>query len=149
MISYLQQISERTRTWRKRLLLLCLTGVIACAEAPQKVSSMPAFRDTMRLETHLKKGISTVADVKQFLGEPTGNGALYMPRLKEQPYDVLFYQDIELTDIKGSKGQLDLQLRQQILVVYVRGGVYEGFTWFSNAESATGWIRDSLQGVGR
>ena len=59
------------------------------------------------------------------------------------------YQDIELTDIKGSKGskgQLDVTVRQQLLIVMLRDGLFDGFMWFSNDETATGWVKASLQG---
>jgi hypothetical protein len=108
--------------------------------------SAPAFTDTKLLETTLHKGVSSAADVRRALGEPTGTGALYLPRLSRQPYDVLFYQDIALTDMKGASGELHVSVRQQILVVYIRDGVYEGFTWFSNTDQTTAWVRDPLRG---
>jgi hypothetical protein len=132
------------------LILAIATAVAACAGDPQKFSTVEAFRDTKRLETELKKGGSTKEDVKRVLGEPTGGGAVFMASVQQRPQEMWFYQDIELTDIKSSKGRLDLFVRQQILVVILRDGIFDGFMWFSNEEAATGWVKDSLQGkIGR
>jgi hypothetical protein len=37
-------------------------------------------------------------------------------------------------------------MRQQILVVFVRDRLFEGFMWFSNKDAATAWVKDSLRG---
>lgn len=125
-------------------------ALAACAGVPEKIASVEAFRDTKRLETELKKGVSTMEDVKRVLGDPTGSGAVFIASLQQRPVELWFYQDIELTDIKGSKGLLELKMRQQILLVFLRDGTFDGFMWFSNSEAATAWVKDSLQGkVGR
>jgi hypothetical protein len=114
---------------------------------PQRVSSIDEFRDTKLLETELKKGTSTVEDIKRILGEPTGSGAVFLASANQPPTDLLFYQDIEATGMKVSdaKGAIELEFRQQILVVFVRDGLFDGFMWFSNSEAATGWIKDPLR----
>ena len=85
-------------------------------------------------------------DVRRVLGEPTGSGAVFLASVQKSPQEIWFYQDIELTDIKSSPGQLDLKIRQQILVVFVRDQLFDGFMWFSNADAATAWVKDSLRG---
>jgi hypothetical protein len=80
------------------------------------------------------------------LGEPTGYGAVLLPSVQRHPVELWFYQDIELTDIKAASGQLELKVRQQILVVFVRDTLFDGFMWFSNVDSATAWVKDSLKG---
>jgi len=129
------------------LLPIGLCSLAACADEPAKYSTAQAFTDTRLLETKLSKGVSSAADVNRTLGEPTGSGALYLPQVSPHAYDVLFYQDVALTDIKAKQGQLDVSMRQQILVIYIRNGTYDGFTWFSNAEQATTWVKDSLRGL--
>ncbi|MBS1218206.1 MAG: hypothetical protein H6R21_1339 [Proteobacteria bacterium] len=136
----------RLRGWKQHFVLICAMALAACAETPQRYSNADAFRDTKRLETQLKKGVSTMDDVKRVLGEPSGSGAVFLASVQQSPQEIWFYQDIELTDIKASQGQLDLKMRQQILVVFVRNRVFDGFMWFSNAEAATGWVKDSLRG---
>ena len=140
----------RGSKFRSALILAIALAVTACGGDPKRFATVEAFRDTKRLETELKKGGSTKEDVKRVLGEPTGTGAVFMASVQQEPQEMWFYQDIELTDIKGSKGQLDLFMRQQILIVILRDGVFDGFMWFSNEEAATGWVKDILQGkIGR
>jgi hypothetical protein len=139
----------RGRAWARWLLPIVLACLAACAGEPPAYSTREAFTDTRLLETRLTKGKSSVSDVKRTLGEPSGSGALYLPRTSPHAYDVLFYQDVALTDMKAKAGQIDVRMRQQILVVYIRDGVYDGFTWFSNAEQATWWVKDSLRGLQR
>jgi hypothetical protein len=151
-MGFLRHAFAHIRAWKLRSVLILATAlaVTSCAGDPKKFATVEAFRDTKRLETELKKGGSTKEDIKRILGEPTGTGAVFMASVQQMPQEMWFYQDIELTDIKGSKGQLDLKVRQQILVVILRDGIFDGFMWFSNEETATGWVKDSLQGkIGR
>ncbi len=124
--------------------------LVACAEAPPRHATVDVFRDTRLLESRLQKGVSTMDEVRRLLGEPTGSGAVFLPGLQQSPQEIWFYQDIELTDMKAVQGQIDLQMRQQILIVFVRENRFDGFMWFSNADAAIGWVKDILRGrVGR
>lgn len=130
------------------LVLVCVMALTACAEAPPGHSTVEAFRDTGQLERALVKGVSSRDDIKRVLGEPTGAGAVFLASVQQSPGEIMFYQDIELTDVKSSQGQLDLKVRQQILVVFIRDQGFDGFMWFSNADAATGWVKDRLRGRG-
>lgn len=149
--------SVHIRAWKLRSVLILATAlaVTSCAVDPKKYGTGAAFRDTKRLETELKRGVSTKEDVKRILGDPTGTGAAFMASVVQQtqPEEMWVYQDIELTDIKGSKGskgQLDVTVRQQLLIVMLRDGLFDGFMWFSNDETAAGWVKGSSQGkIGR
>lgn len=136
----------RLRRWKHGLALICVMALAACAQTPQRFSTAEAFRDTRLLETQLKKGVSTMEEVRRVLGEPTGSGAVFLASVQPKPQEIWFYQDIELTDIKSSQGQLDAKIRQQILVVFVRDQLFDGFMWFSNADAATSWVKDILRG---
>ena len=140
-------LGRRKDDWIRRHALILLAAVLlgACA-APAKVTTSEAFRDTKRLETQLRRSVSTADDICRVLGEPTGRGAALLPRVHDRPQEIWFYQDIELTDIKAIQGQLDLIMRQQILLVFVRDGFFDGFMWFSNTDAATAWVKDSLRG---
>lgn len=144
-----RQLFIRLGGWKYRFALICVMALAACAETPQRVSTAEAFRDTRLLETQLKKGVSTMEDVKRVLGEPTGSGAVFLASVQQSPQEIWFYQDIEITDFKASQGQIDIKIRQQILVVFVRDRLFDGFMWFSNTDAATGWIKEvSLRGKG-
>jgi hypothetical protein len=136
----------RRRAW---LAVGCAVLLAACGAPPPRHATAEAFRDTRVLESRLQPGVSSMEEVRQLLGEPTGAGAVLLPGLPEAPQQIWFYQDIELTDMKAVQDRLDLQVRQQVLIVFVRDQRFDGFMWFSNAEAATGWIKDSLRARGR
>jgi hypothetical protein len=129
-----------------RLVFACVLATQLAACAPQRISTIEAFRNTEVLETQLKKGVSSLEEVKRLLGEPTGSGAVFLPGVQQNPQEIWVYQDIEATDMKAMQGVIDLKVRQQILILFVRDGRYDGFMWFSNSEPATGWVKDSLRG---
>lgn len=132
--------------WREHHAIVLIAAVIGgCAPTPE-LPPMAAFEDTRRLETQLTRGVSTTADIRRVLGTPTGKGGMLLPRVQSTAQEFWFYQDIELTDVKAAQGQLDLVMRQQVMVVVVRDGLFEGFMWFSNTDAATAWVRDSLRG---
>jgi hypothetical protein len=123
---------------------------IACALwgcGPAKVST-GAFRDTQGIESRLQRGVSTADDVRRLLGEPNGHGELLLSVL-DGPRQIWYYEDVELTQAApvrmgsslGQANTIQLSLRQQILIVFLHGGRYDGVMWSSNSTAATGWIR--------
>lgn len=107
-----------------------------------------AFRDTQTIESGLQRGVSTAEDVRRLLGEPNGHGELLLSVL-DGPRQVWYYEDIELTQAApvrmgssiGQANTIQLNLRQQILLVFLHHGRYDGVMWSSNAAAAMGWIR--------
>jgi hypothetical protein len=77
-------------------------------------------------------------DVQRALGAPKGLGGAVFPTDPKRR-EVWFYDDIELTDFKseGERG-LKANVRQQVLLVFFKKGVFDGFMWFSNAIKAKG-----------
>jgi hypothetical protein len=123
-----------------------MTALVAGCAPPPKLPPLAAFGDTKRLETQLARGVSTTQDIRRVLGPPTGKGGMLLPRVEGTSQEFWFYQDIELTDMKATQGQLDLVIRQQVMLIMVRNGLFDGFMWFSNTDAATAWVRDSLRG---
>ncbi len=131
----------------RRLLMTTFALLLAaCAETPQRHASSEVFRDTRILETRLTRGTSTTGDIRRLLGAPTGSGAVFLANVQHAPQEIWFYQDIELTDMKALKNEIDLKIRQQILIIFVRDQLFDGFMWFSNEDEATAWVKDALQG---
>lgn len=127
----------RRPTCRARLIS-ALTGIAAMltwACAPG-VRSGP-FKEVNRLERTLQRGVSTMADVKRELGPPNGTGGAVLP-VDSKPREVWFYQDVEMTSARGWTSKvLQLQLRTQILLVFFKNGLFDGFMWFSSAVTGT------------
>ena len=90
-----------------------------------------AFTAVDQLESALKRGQSTKADVQRLLGSPNGSGSALFPT-QAQPREVWFYQDVEVIDAKPQGvGVMRLVDRQQILLVFFDKEVFDGFMWYS------------------
>jgi len=78
--------------------------------------------DVTLLETTLKVGESTQADVRRVLGEPVGRSLSAMP-IEPQPRVLwtYYYEEGSLKDV-----------RQFFLLVYLAGDRYDGYLWFSS-----------------
>ena len=97
--------------------------------------SSGAFTKVPLIEKELKRGVSRKAEVRTVLGTPKGFGAALLPlRLPERlQREVWYYEDIELKDAKFQEGTIHARFRQQVLVVFFDGDVFDGYMWFTNA----------------
>jgi hypothetical protein len=85
------------------------------------------------LEKEIQRGISTKMDVRRLLGAPNGFGSAVFPT-DPHAREIWYYDDIEMTDFKSEAGGvLRVNVRQQILLVFFKNGVFDGFMWFSNS----------------
>jgi hypothetical protein len=115
------------------LLWLAATIVTGCA--PVTVTT-GAFTQVARLETELKRGISTKIDVQRALGAPKGFGQSILPT-DPTPREVWYYDDIEVIEAQAEPGgYIRANLRQQILLVFFEKEVLDGYMWFTNITSA-------------
>ncbi len=107
-----------TRAWWFAALagIMLVTGC-----AVQSVKSQ-AFSRLDRLESGFERGVSTKADVISVLGEPDGSGGSRFPTAAH---------DNEVWYYEASRASLS-SVTQKILLVYFRGGVFDGFMWFTN-----------------
>jgi hypothetical protein len=125
---------DQVKTRVAELVLLIAIAGVASGCVPQRMTT-GAFTEVGRLETDLRRGISTKADVERVLGPAKGAGGAILPSSPD-PRDVWFYQDIEVTDITlegGSPVQVvRVKMRQQILLVFFDKGLFDGFMWYSN-----------------
>lgn len=104
-----------------------------------------AFPDTGLIEQQLKRGISTKADVQRLLGVPNGtgggdmapSGVLGASPLGAGPREIWYYDDIEITDMKSGAGAITMNMRQQILLVFFKGEVFDGYLWTTNTLAPT------------
>jgi hypothetical protein len=98
---------------------------------PRRATS-GAFTEVGRLESELRRGVSTKMDVRRVLGAPKGMGGAVIPT-DPVAREVWFYSDIEITGMSGATGVVRANMRQQILLVFFQREVLDGFVWFSNA----------------
>lgn len=114
------QSRHRFASWRRLAVLVSLTvGLAACGTPP--VSS-GAFRNAATIETQLKRGVSTKAEVQALLGVPNGPGSEFFPALDPDPREIWYYEDMSLG---GST------LRMQMVFVFFKGNFYDGYLWTS------------------
>lgn len=113
-------------TWFYRLRPLAIIAgfvvgatLTGCAVETRKSQ---AFSRLDRLESELKRGVATKADVLFLLGEPSGSGEAMLPTAS-QPNEVWYYE---------ASGASMSSLKLKILLIYFEGDTYGGFMWYSN-----------------
>ena len=97
--------------------LLCLAVVV-----PAKLALGQDFPDLTNLDGKLTRGVTKKADVVLAIGEPQGTGGAVLPT-DGTGKEVWYYENIRVK-ILQMKG------RQQVLLVFFRGEVYDGYLWF-------------------
>ncbi len=97
---------------------------IAPGGCAQQTVKTQVSRVLPRVETDLRRGVSTRADVLSLLGQPDGHGAAAFVKYKGQA-DIWYYESSSLS--LSSTG------RQEILAVFFKGNLFEGYLWFANA----------------
>ena len=128
----------RPQRWH-RSALSWLTLALALwwpLEASCQTFGTGAFTKVSQIEKELKRGVSSKAEVRRVLGTPKGFGASLLPlNLPERlQREVWYYEDIELKDAKFQEGgAIQARYRQQVLVVFFDGEVFDGYMWFTNA----------------
>jgi len=107
-----------------RVRRLLLAGLLAVSVAGCSLHVVMGRRpDVNVLETTLKVGESTRADMVRVLGEPVGRSMSAMP-IEAQPRVLwtYYYEEGSLNDV-----------RQFFLFVYLAGDRYDGYLWFSSS----------------
>lgn len=122
-------------------LAMVLAVPSACAIAQASAIGTGAFPKAALIETQLQRGVSTKADVQRVLGVPNGSGGALLPGFgarSEQvdAYQLWYFEDIEVTEMKTQDNVLDMKMRQQILAVFFKDEVFHGYFWTSNAGAA-------------
>jgi hypothetical protein len=122
-------------------LAVALSLPAASAIAQAAAIGTGAFPKATAIEGQLKRGVSTRADVQRVLGVPNGGGGALLPGVgarSEQldAYQLWYYEDIEITEVKSQGEVMNMKMRQQILAVFFKDEVFHGYFWTSNAGAA-------------
>ncbi len=110
------------------LVWLAAIYVAGCSEIRLEAGRRP---DTNLLETTLRVGVSTMADVRTALGESVGKGGVMLPVLDARPRETWTYY-FEEGHVKAKQNQIDAVSRRIFLFVYFDRGLYDGYLWFSS-----------------
>ena len=103
---------------------IALFSCSACS--PAHYTTRSRALDTNALESDLRRGASTMADVERLLGKPDGTGAALLPA-ESTPKTTWIYERIELESSGAGT-----TVTQDIVLVFFREGVFDGFMWFSD-----------------
>jgi hypothetical protein len=98
----------------------------SCTPPKAKQPHVPAFNNAALTST-LQRGVSNAADVKAALGEPNGSGGYLFPIVAE-PHTIWFYEKMKV-DVSGQ----ELDVQQDVLLIFFKKGRFDGFLWFSDA----------------
>jgi hypothetical protein len=112
------------------VFLMLILSLVGCS-APTHTTRQEAF-NTDTLETTLKRGISTSSDIEAILGIPNGTGSLLTPI--DKPRKVMFYEkfDVDTSHMKRAPGYVEIDVKQDVLLIFLKDGLYDGFLWFSD-----------------
>jgi len=124
----------------------CAAFVLFTSPLQAQTIGTGAFVKTAAIEKELRRGISTKTDVQKLLGIPTGTGQLnWMPPPGESPpplgagpRNIWFYNDMQVTDMEQSEdGTITMKSRMQILLVFFKGDLFDGYLRSSNVFTPT------------
>jgi hypothetical protein len=109
------------------LLLIVSLSSWGCTSAKTRTGSIPDIR---LMDTDLRPGVSTKADVQALLGKPNGYGGAVLPT-DPRPHDVWFYNLIEVS-VQASKGGGRMDAQMDVLLIFFEKEVYDGHMWFKD-----------------
>jgi hypothetical protein len=115
------------------ILVVAVQGALLLSSCTITRGSGP-FRSPELLESGLTRGVSTKADVRRLLGDPTGTCSALLPG---QPgsRETWCYESSELiskSDGLRERGQIALRFRQQVLLVVFNKELLDGYMWHTN-----------------
>ena len=126
--------------WHARIyrliLLILLTFLLPINESLGEVGT-GIFPNTQLIEKNLVRGISTRSDVQKLIGIPTGGGGAILPGFGEnsevvEPYDVWYYEDLNTYNTNMKDGIINMDMSQQILMIFFKGDKFYGYFWTSS-----------------
>ena len=116
------------------IVIISFAGCASPAKyTPAKLIIRKEAFNTKALETILKRGESKSSDIQSVLGTPNGTGSLLLPDEK-QPRTVLFYEkfDVDTSHVKRVGDYIEIDVRQDVLLIFLKDDYYDGFFWFSD-----------------
>ncbi len=121
-------------------ITLALTASLLAGCAPGAMTTGP-FMQTNRIDTELRRGVSTKADVERVLGKPNGTGGTLMPLTQTKPGDVWVYYNSETGTPRISRGatiKVEIDTRDQMIMVFFDGDIFDGYMWFLQVTKQAG-----------
>jgi outer membrane protein assembly factor BamE (lipoprotein component of BamABCDE complex) len=130
----------------RAITLALVTGLFAGCAQPGAMTTGP-FATTDRIDAELKRGVSTKSDVERILGKPNGKGGALMPPTQTKHGEVWTYYNSQTgtprlsTGRTGGAVKVDVDSRDQMIVVFFDGDKFDGYLWFLQTTTAAGRTR--------
>ena len=114
------------------LSLAMLAGLAACSGTARLEAGKP-FDPTV-LESVLRPGVSSTADVRAALGEPYGQGGALLPFHDSPRTAWTYFQESGMVNISGSS--MDMADDRIYLFVFFKGETFDSYLWFHTTLSS-------------
>lgn len=131
--------AKRMRSLSAGLITVGMSLLAGCAQ-PSALTTGP-FAKTDLIDTELRRGISTKSDVERVLGKPNGTGGSLMPPTQTKPGEVWVYFNSQsgTPRISGTRPiRAEVDLRDQMIMVFFNGDTFDGYLWFLQVSPASG-----------
>ncbi len=130
----------RPRRLSAGAITLALTASLLAGCVPGAMTTGP-FAQTNRIDTELRRGVSTKADVERVLGKSNGTGGTFMPPTQTKPGDVWVYFNSQTGEPRISRGatiKVEVDTRDQMIMVFFDGDIFDGYLWFLQVTTQAG-----------
>ena len=115
---------------------VAVAAITTCGAAAAQDVTTGAFRNLAGLDSALQRGVTTKADVRKAFGVPNGSGAAQFFTLGGDRREIWYYEDIAATGATSAEGVMNIQMRQQLLIVMFKAERVDGYLWTSNSGTA-------------
>ena len=125
------------------LLLIAIAAVLLAGCAQSTALTTGPFARTNRIDSELRRGVSSKSEVERILGKPNGTGGSLLP-LQDRPHEVWVYNQVQIGELRVSGGRpimVEVDTRQQIILVFFEGDVFDGYLWSLQVITGTGGAR--------
>jgi hypothetical protein len=119
--------------WIKRGRLLVLLFIVSsvfwgCTSA-RTISGV--IQHTEAIDSKLRVGVSTMAEVRAILGDPNGYGGARLPP-DPRPHEIWFYHLIKTNAVRAAGDSVLMDVQMEMLQVFFLEGIYDGHMWFKD-----------------
>jgi hypothetical protein len=110
-------------------VLAMAAGLAACSGTARLEAGRPF--DPAVLESVLRPGVSSTAEVRAALGEPYGQGGALLPFHDGPRTTWTYFHESGMVNLSGSS--MDMADDRTYLFVFFKGDIFDSYLWFPSA----------------
>jgi hypothetical protein len=122
-------------TFGRWVAVLILAAGLAACSGTARLEAGRAF-DPAVLESVLRPGVSSSADVRAALGEPFGQGGALLPFHDSPRIAWTYFHESGMVNLSGSS--MDMADDRIYLFVFFKGDIFDSYLWFPSALRSSG-----------